>query len=851
MAHRLDALKLIACCRPTFSMDGSDALDTAWLDIVMEVDLLDRIRDGALITSTDWLVLAANERAAEIFECSCADLIGSNFEFIGEPGVMEEVALDTCLGRKFMAEVEAQEISFRGETAYLIFIRDVTHQKDIERRLNLLDRAVESSVNGILIVDAFHEDMPIIYVNSTFESITGYSAAEAIGQNCRFLQGQDRDQPGVEKIRLAIQNRESCHVELRNYRKNGELFWNELSISPVHDRNGAVTHFLGIMTDITERKTFEEERQYNKFHDSLTGLANRALVETVIESAIPVALNRKTTMAVFFIDIDHFKPINDSLGHKAGDQVLVEIARRMSDQLLRADTIARVAGDEFVIVVKDLADSNAVIPIVEKVLKVFEAPVSLETAQEVYVTGSVGIAVLNGHNHSAEQLIQEADIAMYRAKQLGRNTYQFYAEGLETNYRHHVQMKTELQAALINGEFFLEYQPKVDLHSGNLSGFEALVRWRHPERGIVPPNEFIDTAEETGLIVPIGRWVLEEAVRFNHCLIQEGICDVPVAVNVSGLQFMRERFTGEVDSVLRRYGLPANRLELEFTESIMMDSDGDTIRKLEALSALGVQLSIDDFGTGYSSLSYLKSLPINRLKIDASFVREVTDNSRDAGIVLAIISIAHNLGISVIAEGIEKNVQLLYLARNQCDEGQGYLLSRPLNEERLRAALAEGTGFWMPETEEEDDRATLLLVDDEPNILRALTRVLRRDGYRILTAGGAHEALDKLAANKVQVIISDQRMPDMSGTELLSKVKEMYPDTVRIVLSGYTELQTVTDAINRGAIYRFLTKPWEDEQIRSNVRDAFRHHARTHSEQSGGHVVSPPTGRHLALVGNH
>jgi diguanylate cyclase (GGDEF)-like protein/PAS domain S-box-containing protein len=815
---------------------------------MMDFRVLDSMRDGVLVIGGDQRILHANLTAADILDLPREELYGKEFGWTcqADEAVHEEV-IDTFSGLKAIVEISVHP---QANNERLVVLRDITARKNTEQKLDLLARAVEHSVSGIMIVDAIHDEKPIIYVNHSFTEITGYSAAESIGRNSRFLQGQDREQPAIKAMHDAIRAGDHCEVELRNYRKNGEMFWNAVSISPVKDESGRVTHYLGTQTDVSERKALEEEKRFRALHDDLTNLPNLSLIEDRIENCISQAAGAQGRVAVLFIDIDHFKPINDSMGHRAGDQILVEFAHRLQANRLNHKHVARVAGDEFIVVLDQVGSDDDLLDSIDEVMSAFTNPFELDDHGTLYITGSLGVSVYDDCEKNAEQMVQEADIAMYQAKQLGRNTYHFYEASLDSNYRQHVRMKSQLQYALNNEEFFLEFQPKSNLLNGELTGFEALIRWRNPDIGLVSPGEFIPTAEETGLIVPIGRWVLQSACAFNQRIIEQGLADVAVAVNISALQFMRPDFVREIESVLDETGLCANRLELELTESIMMDSSGDSVSKLEQLKALGVRISIDDFGTGYSNLNYLKRLPVDALKVDASFVREVTENQNDAGIVLAIISIAHNLGISVIAEGIETHSQLSYLARNQCDEGQGFLISHPLKESEITAYLSSNVRSWMPMIDDDDEhKQTLLLVDDEPNILRSLSRLLRRDGYNLILANDASEALEKLAMHSVHVIISDQRMPGMSGIELLSKVKEMYPETVRMVLSGYTEIETVTQAINRGAIYRFLTKPWDDARLRENVRDAFRHYNRA-SADSPFRPVRPGGTAHLELISN-
>jgi len=366
-------------------------------------------------------------------------------------------------------------------------------------------------------------------------------------------------------------------------------------------------------------------------------------------------------------------------------------------------------------------------------------------------------------------------------------------------------------------------------------GAEALIRWRHPLTGMIAPGDFIPLAEETGLIVQIGEWVIETACSQIKAWQNAGLAEVSVSVNLSGRQFQQENLVRVVKQALKLNGVAAQYLELEVTESAVMQNPERTITILRELKEIGVKISLDDFGTGYSSLNYLKRFPIDTLKIDRSFVRDITTNPEDAAITNAVISLAHSLKHRVIAEGVESEAQLAFLRRNQCDQIQGFYFSRPLPPEDFAEMLRTGRTLNLGETSQDEKKRTLLIVDDEPNILSALQRLLRRDGYRVLTAGSAAEGFELLALNEVQVIISDQRMPHMNGTEFLSRVKEMYPDTIRLVLSGYTDLKSITDAINHGAIYKFLTKPWDDDALRERIHDAFIFHKSKRDEMQRAH----------------
>jgi diguanylate cyclase (GGDEF)-like protein/PAS domain S-box-containing protein len=559
--------------------------------------------------------------------------------------------------------------------------------------------------------------------------------------------------------------------------------------------------------------------------DLLTGLPRRArLIERIGDA---LASGGGHSVTVLHVDVDQFTEINDSFGHDFGDEVLREVARRAGDCLRDGDLLGRLVGDEFIVVLADLPDAAAATGVIERILRAVAQPLMLR-GETFFVTCSIGVAAAAAASGEAADplaLMRQAEAATREAKAAGRNTFYMFTADLTQRASERLQLRTRLQAAITRQEFTLHYQPQVELASGRISGIEALVRWDHPTLGQVGPARFIAVAEDTGQIVPIGEWVMEEACRQHREWLASGLVDCTIAVNVSSVQFRRPNFVDMLQGILQRTRLAPERLELELTESVMMDATGRANETLQRIRSLGVRVSIDDFGTGFSSLAYLKRFPVDKVKIDRSFVADITRDSDDASITLSVIAIAHHLKMKVIAEGVETPAQLSYLRRHFCDEVQGFLVSAPLPTSEFEAFIASYDAK-AELAEASVQRPTLLLVDDEPNVLRALCRVLRRDGYRILTAADANQAFEVLATHAVQVVLSDQRMAVMCGTAFLSEVKNLYPDTVRLVLSGYTDLQSVTEAINRGAIYRFLTKPWEDEQLRAHVRDAFMHHQR-------------------------
>ncbi|SNY51415.1 PAS domain S-box-containing protein/diguanylate cyclase (GGDEF) domain-containing protein [Arsukibacterium tuosuense] len=710
--------------------------------------------------------------------------------------------------------------------------KDITQQLKAEQQLRLFKRAVDATSNGIVIADLHQDDQPVVYVNPAFEKLTGYNFDEIIGQNCRMLQGAEPDNTVNTLIRRAIAGQQECSVVMKNYRKDNSLFWNKLFLAPVPDESGEISHYVGVQTDITAHKRFEQELAYNASHDLLTGLPNRALLKDRLYQSCQQVLRRQQKIAILFIDLDGFKLINDSLGHLAGDEVLNQMALRIKSCIRPGDTLARIGGDEFVLLLTELEDVPEIESVAERILEIVATPLELGN-QELHMSASIGISIPDDNLVEPMHLVQQADLAMYRAKQQGRNNYQWYNSELENASGKQLNLRAQLRKAIANNEFELYYQPQIDAISGDVVGLEALLRWPHPELGFISPDEFIPLAENIGEIVPLSNWVMQQASQYNQSLIDRGIACVVMAVNVSSIQFARVNFVEHLKETIQQSGLDSRWFEIELTESVLLENTEQVITKLQQLRELGVKISIDDFGTGYSSLSYLKRLPIDKLKIDRSFIQDIVSDKRDAAISKAIISLAHHLNIKVIAEGVENEAQAALLRKNLCDEYQGYYFGRPMPADKLEHYLQNYQQNRIIRPAIIDDARTILLVDDEENILSALTRSLRREGYHILSCTSAMQAFEVLALNQVQVIVSDQRMPGMSGTEFLSQVKDMYPDTIRIVLSGYTDLKSVTEAINKGAIYKFMTKPWQEDELRQEIKKAFVQYQQQQTAKTG------------------
>ncbi|GGO78607.1 hypothetical protein GCM10011348_10930 [Marinobacterium nitratireducens] len=542
-----------------------------------------------------------------------------------------------------------------------------------EEQLRKLSRAVEQSSSMVIIMN---ERGAIEYVNAEFCEVTGYRLEEVQGQELRLLQGDESDDDTFREMWELLRSGCDWHGELRARKKSGALYWSTLSVSPIVEDDGSVIHFVGISEDISAQKQSQEQIEQLAFYDPLTQLGNRRLFREQLDQELRKVRRSGKQLALFYLDLDNFKQINDTLGHDVGDRLLQAVAERLRQTLRESDIIARLGGDEFIILLPELEGLQQAKRVAEKLLSALLTPIVLG-AHEVLITFSIGITLAPEDGDSWAVLMKNADLAMYRAKRQGRDNYQFFTREMNEEVMRRARMEGELRMALEEKQFRLHYQPQWNLLGGlQLVAVEALIRWDHAERGPVSPAEFIPVAEELGLIVPLGHWVIREACRAGKVLFDQGH-EVRVAVNLSLRQFRDPLLLDTVRSALDDAGLPARFLEFEITESMIMDDIGRVLEILGALKALGVTLAIDDFGTGYSSLSYLKRLPVDQLKVDASFVRDIPQDRNDMEIAAAVIAMAHKLGLKVVAEGIETHDQLAFLRDNRCEMGQGYLLARP------------------------------------------------------------------------------------------------------------------------------------------------------------------------------
>ena len=546
-----------------------------------------------------------------------------------------------------------------------------------EQSLQLRDRAIELSANAISIYDATLPDFPLSYINPAFERMTGYKSEEILGIPCCVLHAQQRIANEAPPLLSLLDNRRAGNVELQNRKKDGAVFWSEMHLAPIETAAGTISHFLAVQTDVTALRAYQEQLQHTAHYDALTGLANRMLLRDRLHIALQFAARRGTSVWVLFIGLERFKIINETMGHDVGDAVLKILATRIDACAKVSDTVSRFGDDEFVLILEAPAQEKELMAIVESLLSTIAQPIAL--GDEKYFVGcGIGIASSPADGHDVEALVKHADSAMQVARSKRSNNFHFFTASMNHRALERSRIEADLRVAVEHGQFLLHYQPQVDLRSGRIVGMEALIRWQHPERGLVPPMDFIGLAEETGLILPIGAWVIRTACAQMKTWQSQGFNGLRISVNISPRQFSDEHLVGYIASVLDTTGLAPELFQLELTESLVMTDVERGIGILRELKALGVQLAVDDFGTGYSSLAYLKRLPIDTLKIDRSFVSDITVSPDDAVIVKSIISLAHNLRLQVVAEGVETQEQLEFLQVNGCNELQGYFFGRPV-----------------------------------------------------------------------------------------------------------------------------------------------------------------------------
>lgn len=670
-------------------------------------DLVENMQGGVLVlapASGGGLRIVEMNAGAEAIEgLSRADCVGRSYDEVF-PGVhryglaaMARAALVEGVPQRLpMTFYQDQRISGWREGSFFTLpsgevvhaYNDVTSKKRAEEGFQITSAVFSHTGEGIVVTDP---KGVIERVNPAFTDITGYGADEVLGKTPAMLKSDRQGPDFYARMWQTLIETGRWQGEIWNRRKSGEAYLEWLSINAVTDERGGVAHYVAVFDDISELHEKELRLRHQAYHDALTGLPNRPLLSDRLDHAIASAEREHEKIAVLFLDLDRFKVVNDSLGHDVGDELLKEVAQRLRGALRRADTVARLGGDEFVILMTDCHGAAEVSVLAEKILELVGAPVVLN-GQNLHVGGSIGIALYPADGHDAGTLLKNADIAMYAVKESGRDGYRFFDSSMNEQAQERLVLENALRAALEREEFELHFQPKVKPHDGRPAGMEALVRWRHPEQGMIAPNRFIPLAEDTGLVVPLGEWVLRQSCRQIKAWRNSGLRPGPVAVNVSARQLGQGDFARRVIALLSEEGVEPGAIDLEITETAIMRDPDKAIEQLNALSAHGIRIALDDFGVGYSSLGYLKRLPISVLKMDRSFIMDVVDNAESASLARGIVGLALALNIEVVAEGVETPEQVRFLQECGCDLIQGYYYSRPQPPDRLDDQFLSANG---------------------------------------------------------------------------------------------------------------------------------------------------------------
>ena len=806
--------------------------------------LVEQAQVGVFVVQSGALVFA-NSHLADILGYSVADLLSGMSMYLlatpesqlliaervrqrvaGVPGRAYEVQYHHKSGRIVDARVWGFRIDFNGAPADLVSVTDITELKAAkraaDRRNEQLAQAEELAHIGSKEIDMLTGD---VWLSAGMFQLFGEPfASEPVTRSWMHERVPEGERAFVRSIQDGMQPGEPFEFEHRIVRRDGSVrtVLHRGQVEAAAD--GTPLRSRVILQDITSLRESERAVQDLANLDKATLLPNRSALLALLETAVQDAQRRERPMALLVLAIDQFTRANETLGYAGGDQLLKLVSQRLTAAGPFLDTLAHLGSGEFAGLIERLPEpaeagtQKLAIQLIAALAEPFQV-----AGTEMFVTCSVGVALAPTDGQLAELLLDRAQSAMRQASASGTDQIFFYTEQASDRATARLALESALRHALARNEMYLCYQPQVDLATGRINGMEALARWTDGVRGEVPPSEFIPLAEQTGLIIPIGEWILRTACEDSVRWAAAGLPAVRVGVNLSMQQLQRPDLAQRVQAVLLETGMDPHRLGLEVTESMLLDNFERVARTLSELKAIGVEISLDDFGTGYSNLGHLSKLPIDVLKIDRSFVHEVTAATQDVSITRALIQMAHGLHMRVIAEGVENESQLALLVASRCDMIQGYYFSRPVRFEAMAAMLQQDKRLPGYLLVRQARKRTLLLVDDEENVISSLRRLLRKDGYHIIVAHSGPEGLQRLAENEVDVILSDQRMPGMTGVEFLRRAKELYPETVRMSLSGYTELQSITDAINEGAIYKFLTKPWDDERLRAHINEAFRH----------------------------
>ncbi|MEZ8826738.1 EAL domain-containing protein [Vibrio amylolyticus] len=610
-----------------------------------------------------------DQEIADKFVHADTQIIQSDKQYIVEECPRKDASGEDIWLETIKSPVKNQDGKLLG---VLGMTRNVTRRKIVENQLNVTSKIFNNSYEGMMITD---NNGHLIEVNQAFTKITGYHENEVKGRNPRLLKSGLQDESFYRELWQSLINTGKWKGELSNKRKDGSIYLQKSTITAVQGKEDQLLNYLCVFEDITERKENEQKLERMAFYDPLTDLPNRSMLIQILTQQI----QSKKPFATLFLDIDHFKHINDSLGHHCGDQVLIELSLRLKSAMYHRGHVARIGGDEFVIVATDLDNAPSLIETINEALGLFNSPFYPNDSHPLHLSTSIGVSRFPQDGTNTDALLKNADTAMYLAKKNGRNGYAYYTPELTDESKSHVRFHSALHQAIKNDEFHLVYQPQFNLITGALSGLEALLRWHNPKLGNIAPDQFIPIAEKTGLINELGDWVLETACKQGKQWLDNEFDFSRIAVNVSAVQLQRRNFTSRLESILESTGFPANKLEIEITEGFLMRDPALASQDLNKLRSLGIEIALDDFGTGYSSLSYLKGLPLDKIKVDRSFIHDIPDDQESVAIVSAIIAMAKSLSLEVIAEGIEEPKQQSHLLSLGCRIGQGFYFSQPLN----------------------------------------------------------------------------------------------------------------------------------------------------------------------------
>ncbi|WP_343583396.1 EAL domain-containing protein [Herbaspirillum sp.] len=701
-----------------------------------------------------------------------------------------------------------------------------SHERAIRRRTeeilfaesNLLTTVFDTAGAVGVMLDT---EGKILRFNQAGEKSTGYASKDILGL-CFWDIFFPSSQRQSEKDRYQRRDRSAFPMQYQSQwlARDGRVRSILCSLSILEDRHFK-TIFVLSGIDITEWQEAEEKIYRLSYFDHITGLPNRVVLRDRLEQAIRRHDSHGGVVVLMLAELNGLDQIRDVFGAKAGLALTIAVTQRL--QAWRPPgkaTVTQYSDGVFAVLLEEVKKSD-IDTIVQDLLQILENPYSIPEQQNIHLLPKIGIALYPNDGNNTESLPHFAEVALHLAQEDARNHYQFYSPEFNQEITKRHILKNQLREAIQRDELVLHYQPQVSLKNGRIDGFEALVRWQHPERGLLMPGEFIALAEESDLILALGEWVLRAACKQCRSWQEKGLNPATIAVNLSAMQFTEKNLKVLVGQILAESGLDSQHLELELTESVSMSDPEKSIAIMVHLRKIGITLSIDDFGTGYSNLGYLKKFPVSRLKIDKSFVRDLVGDAQDLAICRSIIAIAKSLHLEVIAEGVETVSQLKMLHAEGCDRIQGYYFSAPLPADDCTSLLERDVSLPMEIIRRPSYARSLLVIDDDVNILSAIKRALGRSGYQIFTANHAAEAFEILAKHQIGVVLTDHQMPDVLGSDLLEKISYMFPNAVRIMLTGQTNLHSISQAINQGAVYKFLVKPWDNDELEKIVSDAF------------------------------